>query len=260
MSTENTTPVPANSGEGVAENYVSTELVKARQTMKMTVLGSAILLVVLGIYLGSMTYRVTQYAQPDVAGEVASGLIAERVNDNANAMADKFKEQIPIVMASLPDEAIKRLPDAREAIISQVETDLEKHVAASSDQLGKDLDTFLDAHKDEIKTVFEVGQNREEVKKLGPDLEKELMGYIQAPPEGGGQSIEANVNQALTMLKTMRATTNKLATSKTLTPDELKTRRAIAIISRTVNKQLKGIDAHTIIADHIGKSMPGSEG
>ena len=246
---------PANSGEGVAEQYVTSELAKARTTLRNTQIYGGVGLTVLALYLGFMTFRVVGWAEPHAAAEVATGIISERVNTGAADMAEQFKERIPETIAALPDAAIKQLPELREALVARIEGDLTHYCQSSSEELGKHLDAFLKDNKTQIQTVFEAGQDREALRKVGPALEKELMSYISAPTEGGGESVKAKIDKALAMLKEMKGKTAHLATAPNLTLDELKTRRAIALISRTVNKQLRGVNVQKAVLEHADHLM-----
>ena len=246
------TPETAPAGRGsTAEKYIANELFAAQKALRTTQIVGIVLVAFITIYMGYMTAKVTGYAQPATAAEVAIGIIGEKVETGSSAAAESFKEQIPVIMKQLPDTVIATMPQAREALEEQVETDLRKYCKGTSDELGKHFDAFLKLHKDELKTVFEVGADKAALHKIGPSLEKELMGFISAPPEGGGDSAKAKIDKALNVLKEIKAKTTRLATAKNLTTEERKTKRAIAIISHTVNKELKNINLQQAVVDHV---------
>lgn len=248
------TPAPlaaSSSGEGIAERYVLSELQKARKILRLTQIVSVLAVLALAIYMGIMTSKVTNFAQPAVAADIANGLISERVSDSASAAAEQFKQQLPVVMAQLPDQAIEQMPSFRESLEAKVEEDLRSYSTQSSEEMGKNLDHFLDSHKDQIGTVMEVGGDRKALQAMGPDLEKEMMSYLEVAPAGGGESIKTKLDKSLEMLRVVKAKTNRLASAKDLTTEELKARRAIAIISRTAHRELKGVDVQKAIADHV---------
>lgn len=264
VSTSASAPLPvlAASGEGLAENYIARELREARKSLKITQIGTLVGLTALTLYLGIITARLVNYAQPANAAEVANGIIGEQVSQHADSIAGQFKTQLPTLIAGLPDQAIQQMPTWRENLVSQIENDLQTHAKTSSDELSSHLDTFLSSNKEQIKTVLEVGADRQSVKQIGPDLERELMSYLEAPPEGGGDSIKTKVNQSLAMLTAMRNKTAHLANtpSARLSPEERKTKRAIALIARTVNRELKGFDLHKAVAEHLNPAIDSAAG
>ena len=76
----------------------------------------------------------------------------------------------------------------------------------------------------------------EALKLLATDIEQELMSYLEEKPEGGGESIKAKLDSSLDALKRIEKQMDRLANGKDLTPQEKKTRRAIALISRKLDK------------------------
>ncbi|MBI3192129.1 MAG: hypothetical protein HYZ36_05630, partial [Pedosphaera parvula] len=64
---------------------------------------------------------------------------------------------------------------------------------------------------------------------------QELMGYLEEKPEGG-ESIKEKLDTSLDALKRIDKQMERLATAKDLTPQEKKTRRAIAIVSKKLDK------------------------
>lgn len=239
------------SGEGVAERYVAAELKKARATLRTTQIVTVLGLAALTLYLGYMTSRVVQYAQPEQAAEVATGLIAERVNVSAADMAEQFKTKIPGIIAQLPDHAIQKMPEVRQALVSRIETDLRSHAAQSSDEMGKHLDEFLATNKSQIQTVMEAGADRAALKSIGPALEQEMMAYLSIKPAKGGDSIRDSVNKSLKMLQTMKTETDRLTANKNLTLEQRKTRRAIAIIMGTVKRETGGINIQKAVLEGV---------
>jgi len=229
-------------GEGVAEKYVSDELKKARATLRSTQIGSVLALLVLALYMGYMTERVVGFAQPPAASEITTGIIAERVNDNADSFAANFQDRLPAIMEGLPQQAIAQMPAARQALTNRITSDLNTQATQSSAEMGQDLDTFLDQNKDQVKTVLDAGSDPAAVHAMGPELRQVLSAYLAKAPEGGGDSIKGQIDKSLQMLDQMRATTARLAANRNLTPEEQKTRLAIALISRSVGKSLAGIN------------------
>ena len=240
-------PIVVPQGEAVAERHVHRELRQAKKSLLLTQVVSVAVLLLTASYMTYMTMQVRSYAQPEVAAEVANGIIAERVDLYADQAAQNFKGQIPQFMSSLPDQALAAAPQLRENVVTQVESRLTDYSEKYSDQLGGNLDEFLDKNKDQIGAILKDGQDKKTVAELGPQLELQLLQFLEEKPEGGGESAQTQINKSLAVLTQMKQRTDKLAAGKNLTPEEQKTRLAIAIIGQTINRETKGLNSEQLI-------------
>ena len=245
---------PATDGGDIAESYIRQELREARKSLRISqIVSIAVLLLTLG-YMGYMTSQVRRYTQPEVAAEVANGIIAERVDLYADQAATTFKQQIPQFISQLPDQAIAAAPQLRQNLVYQVETQLENYSQKYSQQLGENIDEFLDKNKDQVGAILKDGQNQKTVAELGPELELQLAQFLEEKPADGGDSAQQQIDKSLNVLLQMKQRTDKLATGQNLTPDEQKARLAIAIIGKTIGRDMKGVDGQTLL-DSAGKNL-----
>lgn len=227
---------PASAAEAVASQFVADELAKARSSLKKTRLVGIILLVFVASYMSFITISLMNYLEPKSAAELANVKISEQVDERANDIAVQLKTKIPTFIAQLPDFVLGKLPEYREALESKMETDLTDYCLTASTQMGKQLDDFLVLHKDNIGHLLKVADDKEALKLLATDIEQELMSYLEEKPEGGGESIKAKLDSSLDALKRIEKQMDRLANGKDLTPQEKKTRRAIALVSRKLDK------------------------
>lgn len=243
MSTSNSGPqgnnpsVPVTSGsDEVAEQFLEHEVVTARKSLRLTqILGSIGILTILGymIYLNTTLARTLE---PKAAAEVARGLVMERVDAHANDIAAQIKTRVPAMVADVPDYALKQIPIYREQLETKVEADLEQYLTNNTPQLEGLVDDLLTAHKDEIKQVLADGKDPAVAKALGDAMEKEMMAKL-AQIQINGESLQNKIGQSLDTLLKMQARIHRLATAKDLTPQEVKARRAIAILTQTVESK-----------------------
>lgn len=241
------TPVAAaddGAGGMVAEQFVSEELQKTRAALHRTRIVSSLLVLGLLGYLGYITATLSNALKPAAAAEIANGLIAERVEEQASTLSDDLKQRIPTLIADLPDYALKQLPDYREALEERIEADMTTHFSATSEQLGAHLEEFLTDHKDNIKEMLAVGADKEAVGMMGDDLEVEFLEYLKQKPEGSDESIQGKLDKTLEALQEIEKKMERLAHAGDLTPQEKKARRAIAILSGAIEakrQQAQGI-------------------
>lgn len=231
----------AMSGQGaVAENYVHSQLQKARKSLRLTQIFS--ILTVLGTlaYLGYITGTVRQSLQPAAAAEIADGLIAERVNEQAQTLAQQTREKVPGLIAGLPDYAIKELPGYRTSLESQIETDMRSHFASASKLMEGHVDEWVTANKTEIGSLLKTGQDPAALKQLGGALETEFFKFLkEVPLDKGGETGQQKLDQTLFSLAQVEKRIAHLAANKNLTPAEKKMRRAIAIMGGTIDRHIK---------------------
>ena len=132
----------------------------------------------------------------------------------------------------------------RASIEDRVEKDLTKYCQDTSAQLGSRLDTYLDKNKDEMKGMLSAANDPVELKKVGDSLKRDLMGYLRDKP-ASGESVGDQIDKSLAALQEVQKKIHHLAVDKNLTPEEKKTRRAIAILSTSIEKQVPTVPIPT---------------
>ena len=235
--TPKTSAVPPLESD-VAAKYIADQLEKARASLHKSRLVGIILIVVV---LGYMTFLVRSlqgYLEPHAAALIVNGHITDQVDDKAKVFADQLKEKIPAMIAQIPDYALQQIPEYRKALEDKVEADFTQFAQSTSAQFGKHLDGFLASHVVQIKALLDSAKDPDKLKALGPDLENEILEYLKDKPDEG-ESIKDKIDKSLDALKKMEAQVERLANAADLTPQEKKTRRAIAIIAKTVDKNIE---------------------
>ncbi len=222
----------------VAAKYIADQLEKARASLHKSRLVGIILIVVVLAYMTFLVKSLQGYLEPHAAAEMVNSHITEQVETRANDIADQLKEKIPAMIAQIPDYALQKIPEYRGALEDKVEADFTEFAHSTSAQLGKHLDSFLASHVVQIKALLDSAKDPEKLKALGPDLENEIMEYLKEKPDEG-ESIKDKIDKSLDALKKMEVQVERLANATDLTPQEKKTRRAIAIIAKTVDKNIE---------------------
>ena len=222
----------------VAAKYVADQLQKARASFQKSRFVGIILILVVLSYMTFLVTSLQHYLDPHQAADLANSFITQQVEGKATDIADQLKEKIPAMIAQIPDYALEKIPEYREALEDKVEADFTSFAQATSAQFGKHLDVFLNSHVVQIKALLETAKDPEKLKALGPDLENEILEYLKEKPDDG-ESIKDKIDKSLEALKKVEAQMERLDNATDLTPQEKKTRRAIAIIAGTVDKNLE---------------------
>jgi predicted RecB family endonuclease len=209
----------------VACQFVAEELVKARQSLKRSRLVAIILLAVVLSYMGWITVSITSFLEPKSAAEIATGVVAAKVDENATEIAERIRTEVPRLVSEIPDLAIKSLPDWRIQLEERVEEVLVENLTQHSEDFGKQLDDYLNIHRAEIGELLQV---------VMTSLEQEILEFLDAEMEDG-ESIKQKLDISLDALKRIESQMDRLANGQDLTEQEKRTRRAIAIISRKVD-------------------------
>ncbi len=229
-----TTPGATNSGEPVAEQFVRKELSDARKSLRVTQIVASVLAIGTMIYTTAIGSQLKKTLEPRTAAQVATGLIADQVDTQGPLIAADIRQRIPKLIEEVPDYAIRQLPQYRTALETQVENDMKQHFTSSSKQLGDSFDELLDANKDSISQMLKDGQDAEATKAVGEAMEKEMLEFT-GTVELNGETLSTKLDGAYTSLTQVEKRMAKLASNKNLTPQEKKARRAIGILSRTID-------------------------
>jgi hypothetical protein len=228
---------PASSGgASPCETYIASELAKTRQSLKTTQIGAVVLTLIVGGGLFYITSGFLKSLEPHAAAEIATGLITAQVNEKGPDLANQLKEKIPEMIAQAPAYVKTELPNYRTSVEDRVEEELTKYAKSTSDELGKKLDEFLEENKDAVKEMMASANNAEAIQKAGPKFKEAMLAYVQEKPEQG-ESIQSQIDETLKSLQEISAKVNKLAANKGLTPQEAKTRKAIAILAQAIEEQ-----------------------
>lgn len=244
---DDSVPSPLPPAGTVSEQYILDELAKSKISLNRTRLFSIIALVVTAAYMGFITVNLGQFLRPAQAAELAQGLIAQKVQEQGPSIADQFKQQVPILIAQAPDYAMQQLPVYRQNLEDQFDKDLTTNLASGSTQLDKNLDEYMTTHKDEVKSVLASGADPAAVKQLGDGVTQEFLGSLKTT-QIGGESIQSKFDSSLEALTAVQKKMDHLANNTNLTPQEKKTRHAIAIMTKTINRHTPALPAPVAVA------------
>jgi hypothetical protein len=229
-------PTPVTPAAGAtAESFLAQEVADAKRSLMLTrIIGAITALFVVG-YLGYITSRFQDVMKPANAAEIAHGIIAERVDENANAIATEVKTRVPVLIEELPDYAIKQMPEYRQRLEDQIIGDLTGYAMENAPKLGDHLEDFLGAHQEQVKQIMEDGQDPAIIESVGAELEKEFLASLKETDAGGGETFREKMDKSLIALQEINNKMNHLAANKNLTASEKKTRRAIAILAGKID-------------------------
>ena len=227
---ENSVP---SGDDSVATRYIAAETQKARANLKWTRIIGLVALVLLGGELIYITTKFSASMQPHAAAEIADGLIMQQINDRGPDLAKQLKEKIPEYIQQTPDYALKELPKYRVSLEDKLEGQLTQYCKTTTQKLDTQLDTYLTDHKDNIKGMITTGNDPEITKRVGQDLKKQFLTYIQEK-QTGGESIQDQLDTSLAALEGTAKTMHRLAAGKNLTAQEKQTRHALAVLTASI--------------------------
>lgn len=224
--------LPADDGM-MAERYVAAELKKAKDGLLRTQILSVASVLLVGGYLGYVTMRFRESLAPREAATIAQSLINSKVDEGGAQLVEYVKKEVPVYIRQVPDYALKELPNYRSELESRVTTEVEKYAKESSERLGTSLDGFLDTNKDAVGQLIRDGADPAATAKIASSMRELFIEYVESTP-AGGESLKTKLDAALVALNKADAKMARLATAKNLTPQEVRAKRAIAILLRQV--------------------------
>jgi hypothetical protein len=240
MNTEPTPAAPkqtAQTGEAVLADYLAQELPKARLLYKRTRIICVALIVFIAVYIGTITTIMVSFFQPPAAAEVASGMLTLHTMKDGPILAAKVEWEIPHIIHEVPDYLINEVPVYRKELQQSLEADYEAYCNSLSKDLGAQLDTFIDDHPAEIKTLLENANDRDTIRKTLPDFDKTIAGCMKNDPEG--QALREHIDEWAAALKEVEKRMDHLANDSNLTPEEQKARYALALLSKVIAANTK---------------------
>lgn len=216
------------------EQYIQEEIEATKKSLLTTqIVGSAVV-VVLFFYLGSIALRFQQNLEPTEAATITKGIVVQKVDEAAPKFTEYIKEQTPALIRQVPDYAIEQLPGYREQVEQRLESQFLAYCKDTSDELSNSMDNFLAANQDSFEQIMLTGTNEHETNVLAENLRVMFVDYLQNESDGG-ETISYKLNKALSSLHEIEQKTTRLASASDLTPQELKTRKAIAVMLSTID-------------------------
>ena len=167
---------------------------------------------------------------------------------------------IVVLIKQVPDYAKEQMPIFRENIENELEMRLAEFSKETSAQLDTSLDAFLEGHREEMQTIILAGQDKETTDEVAADLKEMFISYLSESTDGG-ESLQDKFDKSLSALHEIERKTSYLAKGKGLTAQEWKTRRAIAVLFKTIdeNKDAWKIPGKEEIQDTLRAAL-GTEG
>ena len=170
-------------GEAVVAAYLAGELPKARQVLKHTRILCLFLIAFIGAYIGIISTIMVSFFQPKAAADVASGMLDQHFAIDGPIIAARVEWGIPHLIHEVPDYLIGELPVYRKDLQQSLETGYEAYCNSLGRDLGNQMDTYIDEHKAEIKTLLENANDRDTIRKTLPDFDKTIAGCMKNDPK-----------------------------------------------------------------------------
>jgi hypothetical protein len=217
-----------------AEQYVAKELIRVRKALRMTQVMAVTLCVLTVVSMGTITYGFAQSLEPHHAATIAQGLISEHVDDQIPQFKQYIKEKVPVLISQVPGYVKQQLPQYRENLESRLGSALDHYAEQTSQQFDTQFDAFVTANQPGIKALMSNSQDPEAMKALDTNLKQMREEYVDHT-EVNGETLQSQIGQSLAALTEIDGKMKRLAANKNLTDEEKKTRRAIAILLKSVD-------------------------
>lgn len=226
----------------VCDAYLNDEIRELRSALSFTRIGGLVFVVVITIYLGTITNGFAKNLEPTQAATIATGLIAERVNDNIPTFQRYVKEQVPRMIERAPEYVKQEAPRLRQNLESQLDTDIRDYSKQTAPELASRLDAFLTQNKESVGVMLQRGQDPQAQTQLGANLKQMFADYLNETTVNG-ETLQSKIDQSLAVLTSIDERMRHLAANKNLTENEQRARRAIAILLRKVDESKPELEA-----------------
>ncbi|MER3496232.1 MAG: hypothetical protein C4320_05175 [Armatimonadota bacterium] len=230
------TPVEAVGDESVARNFIHSEVEAARRSLRNTQIGSVLIAGLLCGYVMYLTARFRSALEPREAATIVQGLVTQKVDQQGPEIKEYIKKEVPNYIRQAPDYVLKELPMYRQQIQERANQEIERFAKESADRLATQVDKFLDEQKDAVAALIKDGQDPAATAKITSGLKSAFVAFLDET-QAGGESLKSKLDQALDLLTKVEARMNRLANGKSLEPQELSAKRAIAVLMRTIDEK-----------------------
>lgn len=223
-------------GNQLAVDFVAKELGQARSSLKKAQIVGIVLILFVAGYVTILTSKLSPYLSPQGAASTANDIILTQVTERAPLIADDLKKRVPEMVARIPDMVIGKLPEWRGQLEEKAEDTLRDQMQDHSVQLGKRLDLFLADHQAQIGELLASTQDKDKTKlrSLMTSIEQDMLAYMDEKFDQK-ESIREKIDASLEKLSHMEKQIDRLANANDLTPQEKKTRHAIAVIVQKID-------------------------
>lgn len=235
------TPAKTNPGGGAsstAENYIDEELLKARKGLKTARIVMGVLVAIVLTYMSFITYQLGKFTDPEQAADLAVVYARPYLDTQIEALMGQLDTQIPALLAGLPDQVLENLPTYRQDLQAKITAAMTEQATKTSDEMGEQLDTFLDAHGEAVAELLKSSDDSSVVREFAVEITSEITRVLDAPGPDE-ESIRQKLNFSLDALKGIEEHVARLALAGgSLTEQEQKQRRVIGILVRTIEAEL----------------------
>ncbi|MDI9641093.1 hypothetical protein QPK87_05375 [Kamptonema cortianum] len=218
-----------------AMSFISNEVAEQKKALANTQIYGSMFVFGLMCFLFSISGGFASNLQPKEAAKITKGLVAERMQEAQPQISEYLRQEIPAWIESAPEYAKSQLPVYRANVENALEVELEKLASNTSSQLDEALTAFLLQNEDQFKTIILAGQDKETTDEVARNMREMFLAYL-TEPHGEDESIQTKLDKALIALKEIETKTSRLAHASDLDPTELKTRRAIACLFKTIDE------------------------
>ena len=244
--------IRTSADEAIAEEFIGSELRSAKTSLRITQVASILGVAIIGIYMVVVTKRFESALEPQEAATIVQGMVQQRVTDFEPEFASYLKREVPAYISRVPDYALQKLPSYRAQLEDEVEASIRNYAQKTSADLGTHLDEYLVAHKDQVKDLILIGQDRTASQVLGADMKEMFLAYLDES-QLDGESLRDKLGHSLLLLGKTEERMRRIKRGIDLTPSEKKARHAIAILLHQIETARENSDP--IVLPEIDKGV-----
>lgn len=236
MTDSKNAPAPDRAKEILAD-FLDEEILRAQDSLRRSRTFGIILTAIVAAYMGFLARGINEYLRPDEAAKLTTIFVAEQVQSKSDLLAAKIREDVPAMIARLPDHFLSELPKYRQRLEDTVIDNSDQHMRTTIGSLDIDLAEFLQAHKADVKALLDSRDQLEITEAFNDALYDHLMDFLTTVPPKG-ESFSQRLRRSLDILKIAEERIDFLALNKNLSRSEKKTRYALAVLSQSISDQM----------------------
>jgi hypothetical protein len=236
---------PSSNGDFLAAEFFAKELPDARRALRRTQIWGVVLILFMGAYIGIISTILVGFFQPQAAAEVANGMLKEHFAKDGPVLLTQVEQEIPRIIQATPDLLIHEIPAFRQQMQEALAADCQTYCIGLTREFGTRMDQYIDAHQSEIHTLLENAGDRDAMRKALPDFDQYVTDTLLKNTEG--QAAKEHIDAWEAALKEVDQRVDRLANAQDLSPEEIKARHALALLSAVTRQNTQLPDTNSIL-------------
>jgi len=218
------------------EQRVARDLARRRKANTTTVIGGAVLFILILGYFTWIHSLISEVARPESVAANASELLKGQLPDVMASLQTELKEIAPKVVAEVRLQSVQAMPDIRKWMESEAVSKAEPYVVALEKEMGTVIQQGIVSDREAFDAFVKDPENPEAQKRFREVVHKSVKSYFDDP------MVQADLKSYAEVLKAYDIKLKRLRDGSDLSPDEKLERDLILSVRELARRSEKPVE------------------